>query len=99
MFRFEGLYGMFRVERSSEVQCGAEVIFQEHARIKMQLLETSHRYRGFIIGCMVAITVSQLGALLLVLSSKSPKDFCNSGDLLVYMFYPLIDPCIYMFLI
>ncbi|KAF3338881.1 hypothetical protein FCM35_KLT16352 [Carex littledalei] len=83
ILRFEGLYGMFRVERSSEVQCGAEVIFQEHARIKMQLFETSHRYRGFIIGCMVAITVSQLGALLLVLSSKSPKDFCNSGDLLV----------------
>jgi Protein of unknown function (DUF3537) len=82
MCRFEGLYAMFRVERP-ETECAAEVIFQEHGRIKTQLLETSHRYRAFIIGCMVTITVSQLSALLLVFSSKSQKDFSNSGDLLV----------------
>ncbi|KAJ4783511.1 hypothetical protein LUZ62_034757 [Rhynchospora pubera] len=81
ILRFEGLYEMFKVDRS-EVEW-AEVIFKEHGRIKMQLLETSHRYRAFLIACMVAITVSQLGTLILVLSSKAPKDFCNTGDLLV----------------
>ncbi|XP_058068522.1 uncharacterized protein LOC131217599 [Magnolia sinica] len=65
--------------------CGSDagVIFNEHMRIKKQLSVTSHRYRVFIIGCLVTITISQLGALLLVLASKSEKNFFNSGDLVV----------------
>ncbi|KAL5974218.1 hypothetical protein ACLOJK_030881 [Asimina triloba] len=65
--------------------CGSDagVIFREHMRIKRQLLITSHRYRIFILGCLVTITISQLGALLLVLASKSEKNFFNSGDLVV----------------
>jgi hypothetical protein len=39
----------------------------------------------FIICCLVTITVSQLGALLVALSSKDGKSFANSGDLLVRM--------------
>ncbi|XP_078433929.1 ras guanine nucleotide exchange factor K [Wolffia australiana] len=58
-------------------------IFEEHSRVRSQLLLTSHRYRVFIISCFVAITVSQLGALLLVLSSSFRSDFRNSGGLLV----------------
>jgi hypothetical protein len=57
----------------------------EHRRIRTQLLATSHRYRVFIICCLVTITVSQLGALLVALSSKDGKSFANSGDLLVRM--------------
>lgn len=52
-------------------------------RIKKQLWVTSHRYRYFIIGCMFTITLSQFGALLLVLASKAEKTFLNSGDLVV----------------
>ena len=65
--------------------CGSEagVIFKEHVRIRRQLWDTSHRYRFFIIGCVVTITISQLGALLLVLASKSDKTFFNSGDIVV----------------
>ena len=65
------------------------VIFKEHVRIRKQLLATSHRYRLFIIACMVTITVSQFIALLLVLSSKYEKTFFNSGDLVVskYLLY------------
>ncbi|MQL85602.1 hypothetical protein Taro_018126 [Colocasia esculenta] len=65
--------------------CGSDAgtIFKEHARIRRQLLVTSHRYRVFIICCFVVITISQLGALLLVLSSKAQRNFFNSGDLLV----------------
>ncbi|RVW17363.1 hypothetical protein CK203_069147 [Vitis vinifera] len=65
--------------------CGSDagVIFREHMRIRKQLSVTSHRYRFFIIGCLITITVSQLGALLIVLASKSNKTFFNSGDLVV----------------
>ena len=76
--RFEGVHKLFE-------GCGSEagVIFKEHVRIRRQLWVTSHRYRFFIIVCVVTITVSQLGALLLVLASKSDKTFFNSGDLVV----------------
>ncbi|XP_068642171.1 uncharacterized protein [Aristolochia californica] len=61
----------------------AIAVFREHTRIKKQLLVTSHRYRIFILGCLVTITVSQLGALMLVFTSKYEKNFFNSGDLVV----------------
>ncbi|TKY58249.1 hypothetical protein E2542_SST15306 [Spatholobus suberectus] len=76
--RFEGVHKLFE-------GCGSEagVIFKEHVRIRRQLWVTSHRYRFFIVGCVVTITVSHLGALLLVLASKSDKTFFNSGDLVI----------------
>ncbi|XP_008796963.2 uncharacterized protein LOC103712264 [Phoenix dactylifera] len=86
ILRFEGLYKMFEddeEERAGRRSGNAWAIFREHLRIKRQLLAISHRYRIFIIGCMVIISVSQLGALMLVLASKFQKNFCNSGDLLV----------------
>ncbi|KAM0835232.1 hypothetical protein ACQ4PT_063063 [Festuca glaucescens] len=79
ILRFEGIYHMFDVEACA----AADEIFVEHRRIRTQLLATSHRYRVFIICCLVTITVSQLGALLVALSSKDGKSFANSGDLLV----------------
>lgn len=79
ILRFEGIYHMF----DAEACAAADEIFVEHRRIRTQLLATSHRYRVFIICCLVTITVSQLGALLVALSSKDGKSFANSGDLLV----------------
>ncbi|XP_028793858.1 uncharacterized protein LOC114749530 [Neltuma alba] len=78
ILRFEGVHKLFE-------GCGsdANVIFREHVKIRKQLSVTSHRYRFFIIGCLVTITVSQSGALLLVLASKSDKTFFNSGDLVI----------------
>ncbi|XP_043725720.1 uncharacterized protein LOC122672291 [Telopea speciosissima] len=78
ILRLEGLYKLLEGSGSDD-----GVIFREHMRIRMQLSVTSHRYRYFIIGCLVAISVSQLGALMLVLESKSEKSFFNSGDVLV----------------
>ncbi|KAK7384868.1 hypothetical protein VNO78_30571 [Psophocarpus tetragonolobus] len=76
--RFEGVHKLFE-------GCGSEAgeIFKEHVRIRRQLWVTSHSYRFFIIGWGVTITISQLGALLLVLASKSEKTFFNSGDIVV----------------
>lgn len=79
ILRFEGIYHMFDVE----ARAAAAEIFAEHRRIRTQLLATSHRYRAFILSCLVTITVSQLGALVVALSSKDGKSFANSGDLLV----------------
>lgn len=78
ILRFEGVHKLFEV-------CGSDsvVIFKEHVRIRRQLWVISHRYRFFIVGCVATMTVSQLGALLLVLASKCDKTFFNSGDLLV----------------
>ncbi|KAF6167341.1 hypothetical protein GIB67_043202 [Kingdonia uniflora] len=78
ILRFEGFKKMFEGYGSE-----SGVIFQEHIRIRKQLSVTSHRYRVFIIMSWVSITVSKLGALLLVLASKSKKNFFNSGDLVV----------------
>ncbi|XP_072978505.1 uncharacterized protein [Typha angustifolia] len=91
ILRFEVLYKMFDGEEEGGGGGGgdqrnielAEKMFDEHMRIKRQLLATSHRYRIFILGSLVTITISQLGALMMVLSSKSNKNFRNSGDLLV----------------
>ncbi|KAJ8763852.1 hypothetical protein K2173_003634 [Erythroxylum novogranatense] len=78
ILRFEGLHKLFEGHESD-----AGVIFGEHVRIKKQLSITSHRYRFFIIACLVTITICQLGALLLVLAFKGDKSFFNSGDLVV----------------
>lgn len=77
------LEGFRKLMEGSGAESDPGVIFEEHTRIKKQLLATSHRYRIFIIGCLVTITASQFGALLLVLASKSEKNFFNSGDLVV----------------
>ncbi|QCE16137.1 hypothetical protein DEO72_LG11g3150 [Vigna unguiculata] len=76
--RFEGLHKLFEGCESD-----ANTIFREHVRIRRQLWITSHRYRFFIISCLVTITVSQLTSLLLVLESKSDTTFFNSGDLVI----------------
>ncbi|KAL6646647.1 hypothetical protein ACP70R_015724 [Stipagrostis hirtigluma subsp. patula] len=65
--------------RRQGARAAADEIFAEHRRIRTQLLATSHRYRAFIICCLVTITVSQLGALLAALSSRDAKSFANSG--------------------
>ncbi|XP_015896189.2 uncharacterized protein LOC107429928 [Ziziphus jujuba] len=89
ILRFEGLHKLFEGWDSD-----SSVIFEEHVRIRKQLLVTSHRYRVFIIACLFTITVSQFVALLLVLASKSEKTFFNSGDLLVCSAVQLCGFCL-----
>ncbi|XP_020211564.1 uncharacterized protein LOC109796289 isoform X2 [Cajanus cajan] len=78
ILRFEGLHKLFEGCESD-----ASIIFGEHVRIRRQLWITSHRYRFFIISCLLTITVSQLGSLLLVLEAKSDTTFFNSADLVI----------------
>lgn len=86
ILRFEEFYKMFESGGGAAAEAEEEaeaVMFREHLRIRKLLKATSHRYRVFIIGCSVTITVSQLGALMMVLATKGDKNFCNSGDLVV----------------
>lgn len=78
ILRFGGLHKMFEGWESD-----GGLIFNEHKRIRKQLSMTSHRYRFFIITTLVVISVSQLGALLLILASNADKSFFNAGDLVV----------------
>ena len=81
ILRLQGVNKLF--ETSNGSGSDAIVIFNEHLRIRKQLWVTSHRYRFFIIVCLFIITVSQFVALLLVLTSKTDKNFFNSGDIVV----------------
>lgn len=92
ILRFEGLHKLFEGRESD-----ANSIFREHVRIRRQLWITSHRYRFFIISCLVTITVSQLTSLLLVLESKSDTTFFNSGDLVVKPLLHFIKFCCSIF--
>ncbi|KAG0479562.1 hypothetical protein HPP92_010420 [Vanilla planifolia] len=85
ILRFEEFYKLFAGDgAASVVEEGIEVLMLgEHMRIRRQLKATSHRYRIFIIGSLVTMTISQLGSLLLLLATKADKNFCNSGDLVV----------------
>ncbi|PKA51428.1 hypothetical protein AXF42_Ash002793 [Apostasia shenzhenica] len=99
ILRFEELYRMFgeggggpassasaasAAEEEEEEEERVEVVMmREHMRIRRQVRATSHEYRIFIICCLVTITVSQLGALMMVLASKGKNNFSNSGDLVV----------------
>ncbi|KAJ6697619.1 RAS GUANINE NUCLEOTIDE EXCHANGE FACTOR K [Salix purpurea] len=78
ILRFGGLHKLF-----DGCESDAGVIYREHVRIKKQLSFTSHRYRFFIISCLVTITVSQFGSLWLVLGFNNEKNFFNSGDLVI----------------
>ncbi|KAI4388995.1 hypothetical protein MLD38_001270 [Melastoma candidum] len=80
ILRFLSLVNMLE---GDELVKDARAVFEEHVRIRKELSSTSHRYRFFIIGCLVTVTVSLFGALMVVLGSKTKKTFLNSGDLLV----------------
>lgn len=81
ILRLQGVHKLFETSNGSESD--SVLIFNEHLRIIKQLSITSHRYRFFIIVCLLVITVSQFVALLLVLASKADKNFFNSGDVVV----------------
>lgn len=78
ILRFEG-YKKFLEEYSSDVH----VLLKEHMRIRHQLFVTSHRFRMFILASLLTISISQLIALVLMLTAASGINFINAGDLVV----------------
>ncbi|GLJ17687.1 hypothetical protein SUGI_0308680 [Cryptomeria japonica] len=78
ILRFEG-YKNFLEEYSSDVY----ILLKEHIRIRHQLFLISHRFRVFILASLLTISVSQLMALAMMLSSTSKINFFTAGDLVV----------------
>ncbi|XP_020594655.1 uncharacterized protein LOC110034751 [Phalaenopsis equestris] len=75
ILRLEDFAAVFREE--SEV----EAVLRQHLRLKKQLRVTSHRFRSFIIACLVLVTASQLTALFLATKHDADDRLFNTGEL------------------
>lgn len=64
-------------EEESEVR----LVLEEHFRIRRQLRVISHRFRGFILTCLLLVTVSQFTSLLLATRANSDVNLFNTGEL------------------
>ncbi|MQM11328.1 hypothetical protein Taro_044231 [Colocasia esculenta] len=58
-------------------------ILAEHLRIRHQLRIISHRFRSFIVTCLVLVTLSQLASLLVTTRSNAEVNLFNAGELAV----------------
>ncbi|URE22314.1 hypothetical protein MUK42_15458 [Musa troglodytarum] len=56
-------------------------VLGEHLRIRRQLRIISHRYRSFILSCLLLVTASQLATLLLTTRPRAVVNLNNAGEL------------------
>ncbi|XP_078443295.1 uncharacterized protein LOC144712834 isoform X2 [Wolffia australiana] len=56
-------------------------ILSEHLRIRRHLRVISHRFRAFILVCLIVITLSQLASLLLTTRPNAEVNLYNGGEL------------------
>ncbi|XP_020674932.1 uncharacterized protein LOC110094117 [Dendrobium catenatum] len=75
ILRLQDFAAVFREE--SEV----EAVLRQHLRIKKQLRVTSHRFRSFVIICLVLVTASQLTVLFLATRHNADVRLFNTGEL------------------
>ncbi|KAK1297578.1 hypothetical protein QJS10_CPB15g01482 [Acorus calamus] len=57
------------------------LILKEHLRIRRKLRVISHRFRVFIVVCLVIVTVSLFATLLVATRSHAEVNFFTSGEL------------------
>lgn len=65
------------------------VVLEHHRRIREQLRRISHRYRRFIILCLVLVTASQFAALLATTRPHATINLATAGELAVSTTYSL----------
>lgn len=58
-------------------------ILMEHLRIRRNLRIISHRFRAFILLCLVLVTASQLASLLMTTRSSAKVNIYKAGELAV----------------
>ncbi|PKA63582.1 hypothetical protein AXF42_Ash005477 [Apostasia shenzhenica] len=75
ILRLQDFATVFREE--SEV----EAVLRQHLRIRKQLRVTSHRFRSFIVACLIVVTASQFTALLLTTRPYAEVYLFNTGEL------------------
>ncbi|OAY75148.1 hypothetical protein ACMD2_27104 [Ananas comosus] len=59
----------------------AEAVLREHLDIRRQLKIISHRFRGFIVACLLTVTASQFASVLLITRKQSQDNLFNTGEL------------------
>jgi Protein of unknown function (DUF3537) len=64
-------------------QTVVEGVLKEHLDIRKQLKIISHRFRGFIVACLLIVTASQFTSVLLTTRKDSADDLLNTGELAV----------------
>ncbi len=86
LFRLSCYLQILRLEDFAQVfQKETEVgtILMEHLRIRRNLRIISHRFRAFILLCLVLVTVSQLISLLVTIRSSANVNIFKAGELVV----------------
>jgi hypothetical protein len=76
-------------------------VLESHRRIRKQLHRISHRYRRFILCCLVLVTASQFAALLATTRPHAQINLATAGELavnlpfllLLFFFYFHADLC------
>jgi hypothetical protein len=58
-------------------------VLRQHRRIREQLRRISHRYRKFIVSCLLLVTASQFSALLAATRPHAQVNIATSGELAV----------------
>ncbi|XVF77369.1 hypothetical protein PTKIN_Ptkin14bG0037600 [Pterospermum kingtungense] len=69
-------------------------VLSEHLRIRRHLRIISHRYRGFILWCLILVTGSQFTSLLITTKSNSELNIYKSGELAMCSITLLTGLCI-----
>ncbi|KAJ4810498.1 hypothetical protein LUZ62_023064 [Rhynchospora pubera] len=64
-----------------EEQTAVEAVLKEHLDIRKQLKVISHRFRGFIVSCLLIVTASQFTSVLLTTRKDSVDNLFNTGEL------------------
>ncbi|XP_072973079.1 uncharacterized protein [Typha angustifolia] len=77
ILRMEDFVGAFNDETD------VAAVLKEHLRIRRQLSIISHRYRAFIISCLVLVTISQFATLLLTTRPHAQVNFFTAGELVL----------------
>ncbi|XP_006653458.2 uncharacterized protein LOC102711255 [Oryza brachyantha] len=63
-------------------QCAdVAAVLRQHRRIREQLRRISHRYRKFIVSCLLLVTASQFSALLAATRPHAQVNIATSGEL------------------
>lgn len=65
-------------------------ILLEHLRIRRNLRIISHRFRAFILSCLVLVTASQLISLLMTIRSSAKVNIFKAGELTVSIYFNIV---------
>ncbi|XWS11262.1 hypothetical protein CRYUN_Cryun38cG0068900 [Craigia yunnanensis] len=88
VLRFQDFVQVFQVDYD------VGLVLSEHLRIRRHLRIISHRYRAFILWCLILVTGSQFTSLLITTKANSELNFYKAGELAMCSMTLLTGLCI-----